>query len=119
MKNFAEYTSEDFATEPLFIRWVQQPHDDEIGNFWATWLTKHPSKSEEINEAKAMVAEISTKYTPLSTAETYNLWWKIKKSIYHLPKTETEAILPQPSEGYLWAALIVFVFLIFGYLLFS
>ena len=66
MKNFAQYTVEDFAAEPLFIKWVQQPDDMELSNFWQVWLNNHPYKSDEVEEARALVGQLSDAYMGLS-----------------------------------------------------
>jgi hypothetical protein len=78
MKNFAEYSVEDFATEPLFIQWVQQPHDAELSNFW---LKNHPDKLYEISQAKTIVNHVSGIYEDLDQAEVMSLWRRIAKSV--------------------------------------
>jgi hypothetical protein len=84
MKNFATYTIDDFATDPLFIKWVQQPDDAELCNFWTLWLTNNPHRLSEISTARDLVTNISSQYTPLSDTDTHSLWGRIKRSI-HLP----------------------------------
>jgi hypothetical protein len=81
MKNFAEYSVEDFATEPLFIQWVQQPHDAELSNFWQVWLKNHPDKLYEVSQAKVIVNHVSGVYEDLDQAEVMTLWRRIAKSV--------------------------------------
>lgn len=105
MKNFAEYTVEDFATEPLFIQWVQQPNDTELSNFWQVWLSNNPHKAPEISQAKVIVSHVSGIYEDLDQAEVFSLWRRIAKSVGSLEMLTTAtfsyfSILP-------WVALLL------------
>jgi|GEM_PF-1979534 len=88
MKNFTNYTSEDFATEPLFIKWVQQPDDHEICNFWNLWLGKHPYKKPDVEVARTIVDAFAGSYSELEAPETRSLWRRIQSSIHELPEIE-------------------------------
>lgn len=78
MKNFAEYTVNDFAAEPLFIKWVQQPHDTELDNFWKVWIDRNPHKRPEIDDATLLVKSITATYDdPLEEGEVNFLWHNI------------------------------------------
>jgi hypothetical protein len=88
LKNFAEYTSEQFATEPLFIRWVQDPNDDEIANFWTLYSNNNPHKYNDMAEAKVIVQDITSQFDSLEIVETKNLWQRIQNSVSHLPEID-------------------------------
>ncbi|MDU1892502.1 MAG: FecR domain-containing protein [Dysgonomonas sp.] len=66
MKNkYNTYTSIDFLYDQSFLRWVLFS-DNETNEFWGRFLTEHPHKVEEINEAKKILKSLkinSLKYT--------------------------------------------------------
>ncbi|MDF7817811.1 hypothetical protein P1X15_09395 [Runella sp. MFBS21] len=103
MKNFAHYTVEDFAAEPLFIQWVQQPDDVELSNFWQVWLTNHPYKSHEIAQARTLVNQVSNMYEGLSNGEVRSLWQRVLESVNEIPEIDPldKGVKPLASVFYL------------------
>lgn len=103
MKNFAHYTVEDFAAEPLFIRWVQQPDDVELSNFWQVWLTNHPYKSDEIAEARTLVVQFSDTYMGMTSQEMRTLWKRVIESVHTIPEIDPldREVKPLASAFYL------------------
>ncbi|MCP1380972.1 hypothetical protein GVN20_16585 [Runella sp. CRIBMP] len=103
MKNFAQYTVEDFAAEPLFIRWVQQPDDVELSNFWQVWLTNHPYKSDEIAEARTLVGQFSDTYMGMTSQEMRTLWKRVLESVHTIPEIDPldQEVKPIASAFYL------------------
>jgi hypothetical protein len=103
MKNFAQYTVEDFAAEPLFIRWVQQPDDVELSNFWQVWLTNHPYKSDEIAEARTLVGQFSDTYMGMTSQEMRTLWKRVIESVHTIPEIDPldQEVKPIASAFYL------------------
>lgn len=95
MKNFAEYSVEDFAAEPAFIKWVQHPDDDELSNFWVVWLHNHPFQSDNVAQARVLVHNVSDQYKDnLSTNEKKSLWGRI---IHTITTSETSTTTTQPA----------------------
>jgi hypothetical protein len=88
MKEFSNYTAEDFATEPLFIRWMQQPDDREICNFWNVWLSKHPYKKLEIDNARHLVYDITQTYTGIEAPEVRSIWRRIQSTVHDIPEIQ-------------------------------
>ncbi|AXE17673.1 hypothetical protein DR864_07955 [Runella rosea] len=103
MKNFAQYTVEDFAAEPLFIRWVQQPDDVELSNFWQVWLSNHPYKSDEIAEARTLVGQFSDTYMGMTSQEMRTLWKRVLESVHTIPEIDPldQEVKPIASAFYL------------------
>jgi len=103
MKNFAQYTVEDFAAEPLFIRWVQQPDDVELSNFWQVWLSNHPYKSDEIAEARTLVGQFSDTYMGMTSPEMRTLWKRVLESVHTIPEIDPldQEVKPIASAFYL------------------
>ena len=101
MKSFTDYTAEDLATEPLFIKWVQQPEDHEVSNFWNGWLGRNPDKSPEVEEARNIVDSISGHYENLNGRETRSLWRRIQHSVGEIPK-----IQPLQPNTKQWASFV-------------
>ncbi|AEI49926.1 hypothetical protein [Runella slithyformis] len=108
MKNFAHYTVEDFAAEPLFIQWVQQPDDVELSNFWQVWLTNHPYKSDEIAEARTLVGQFSDAYMGMTSQEMRTLWKRVIESVHTIPEIDPldQEVKPLASAFYLTRWLI-------------
>ncbi len=105
-KNFTEYSSEDFAAEPLFIKWVQQPNDEEIGNFWQIWLAKNPNKVIEVKEARSLIRMTSSQFEELDTNEVNSLWKRIQTSVTYLPRINNIQSVTS-SQVVLWSLAIV------------
>ena len=90
IKHYADYSTEDFAADELFIRWVQNPRDEEVHHFWQTLMRNNPYKNRQINLARQLVNEIfQGKEDDLNTSETHNLWKRIRDSIHELPEVQT------------------------------
>lgn len=51
---YKKYLPEDFALDPDFIRWVLSP-DEELQQFWTTFLNENPRKREDIQQAITLV----------------------------------------------------------------
>lgn len=50
MKNYKEYTTNDFIGDDKFIQWVNFPNE-EMEAFWSEFIAEHPHKVPEIEEA--------------------------------------------------------------------
>lgn len=116
MKSFTNYTAEDLATEPLFIKWVQQPEDHEVSNFWNGWVGRNPAKSPEVEEARDIVAAVSNHYENMSSREVRSVWRRIQHSVGEIP--DIHPLQPNPKQ---WASSVymgrwlfaLFVFCVF------
>ncbi len=73
MKNYIDYTVEDFVLDPGFQRWVLR-HDEAQKLYWELWISKHPDKLEIIKYAKRIL--ISMKFTEesISYKEIESQW---------------------------------------------
>lgn len=111
MKNFAQYTVEDFAAEPLFIKWVQEPDDMELSNFWQVWLNNHPYKSEEVAEARELVGHLSDAYLGLSGQEVRGLWKRVLETVNTIPEIDPldQEVKPLASALYFVRWLFAFI----------
>lgn len=89
MKPYSEYTAEELAMERLFIRWVQNPNDPPIQQFWEGWLDQHPSMIDTVYLAKELV-DSASKYdaNEISNDEVGSLWNRIRSSVETLPELE-------------------------------
>jgi hypothetical protein len=86
MKRYTDYLVEDFASDPLFIKWVKYPDDHEISNFWTLYLYNNPEKSAEVSQARELVGGITQTFTELSTSETRTLWRRVHRTINGTPE---------------------------------
>ena len=53
-KHYIDFTTEDFALDPYFSRWIFHP-DDELERFWKEFMDSHPEKRDQIMEAKTIL----------------------------------------------------------------
>lgn len=101
IKHYADYSAEDFAADELFVRWVQNPHDEEVENFWQTWTRNNPYKVRQVNLARQLVEELCRfKARDLAPNETASLWKRIQASIRELPDVET--LDPKTTHFHFW-----------------
>jgi ferric-dicitrate binding protein FerR (iron transport regulator) len=76
--NRAAYSTEDFLADESFQAFVGG-HDAAAGQFWHTWLTQHPAKQAEADEAAALLRLLGTAQAAplpqqLQQAEAAKLW---------------------------------------------
>lgn len=50
MKNYKEYSTDDFIADDSFIHWVKFPNE-ELESFWSEFIAENPDKLMEIEEA--------------------------------------------------------------------
>lgn len=50
MKNYKDYSVDDFIMDDSFIQWVKFP-DDQLDSFWSRFIAENPDKYDEIGEA--------------------------------------------------------------------
>ncbi len=62
-----------------FRVWVWKP-TNESNKFWRSWISKHPDKSEEVEEAIELLRKLSFPDYSLSETEVVSLWENIKNS---------------------------------------
>lgn len=61
MKDYRNYTIEEFATDAAFRQWVLDP-DDELNEFWETWLVRNPDKSIILTQATELLIGVQEKF---------------------------------------------------------
>jgi hypothetical protein len=87
MKPYSEYSAEELAMERLFIRWVRDPNDPEIGKFWDGWVTQYPHMLTTVAVAQALVRSASDVSTEsISVEEANSLWSRIRSTIETFPE---------------------------------
>lgn len=64
-QHYIGFTTEDFALDPSFSRWIFHP-DDELDRFWKEFMESHPEKKDQIMEARTILKC----FTPLETSIT-------------------------------------------------
>jgi ferric-dicitrate binding protein FerR (iron transport regulator) len=81
-KDYSQFTAIDFAKDTDFLKWVKHPQEDEsLNRFWQDWLREHPSKQEEIDDAKELIyAVLEQKYIP-GNAKQREVWHRINETL--------------------------------------
>jgi ferric-dicitrate binding protein FerR (iron transport regulator) len=77
MKHYPDFTSEDFALDESFQRWVLRP-DPATAAFWENWLERHPEKSATVTQARQMLLAVQPEEAWLSDPEAADMWREVK-----------------------------------------
>lgn len=73
--------------ERLFIRWVRNPDDPEIGKFWDGWMIQYPHMLTTVATAQALVRNASDfNSETISVEEANTLWNRIRNTIETFPE---------------------------------
>ncbi len=78
--NYRDYSSEDFAADAHFQKWVLQP-DVDTNLFWENWLLQNPEKRSEVEEARKLLATFRFQEQEYSDEFIQQLWKKIDGKI--------------------------------------
>lgn len=79
MRDYLEYSQEDFIMDPAFREWIQQPTQDS-DMFWNNFLLQYPEKESAINGARLFL--ISPLFAEnLTFSEKENIWEEVNAAI--------------------------------------
>ncbi len=82
--DYQQYTSEDFALDPYFRKWILHP-TVESNLFWEDWLRKYPQKAVLLQEAKAVINALPLEFRHLNSKEIDGIWLEIESQISSKP----------------------------------
>ncbi|HLT79865.1 MAG TPA: FecR domain-containing protein [Cyclobacteriaceae bacterium] len=74
MKHYADFDAGDLAQDELFVRWVKNP-TPELESQWAAWLSEHPEKAEEVDEARRMILAVLSEPEHFPSQYEKDLMW--------------------------------------------
>ena len=77
MKDYKDFTANDFILDSFFEAWVMTP-DEHSNAFWEQWLKDHPEKAADVEEAKSLMRHLVFSNHALSEKEISDLWVSIK-----------------------------------------
>ena len=77
MKNYKNFSVNDFALDEYFQNWVFNP-DENSNTFWKSWQLAHPKKTSEIEEARDLLNNFTLPRYTLATEDVSDLWQKIQ-----------------------------------------
>ncbi len=81
MKNYDQYTLEDFVQDFYFRRWVLGKLDPK-DTFWETWCKENPEKELLIQEASSMVIGLSYEPDVVKSEEIFAAISRVQKRIH-------------------------------------
>lgn len=81
-KEYVDFTAVDFAKNIEFLKWIKYPEENpEIKKGWENWLIQHPSKKEDVDEARELIyAVLEQKYIP-GDAKQREVWHRINETL--------------------------------------
>jgi len=106
VKDYVHFSVNDFVMDEHFQAWVWHP-DEKSNTFWRAWLSAHPQKAAEIEEARHILGQFNFSRHKLPEEEVVQLWKKIQ-GLDHTTHPEKAKALH--IKWWHWAAAI----LIFG-----
>jgi hypothetical protein len=82
MKPYLTFSSEDFACDEDFLRWVKYPERDPyLDTFWQKWLLENPHKKEIIEEARHLILAVIQEKQHFPDGEKESrIWDSIRES---------------------------------------
>lgn len=89
MNAYTDYTTEDFAEDDFFRRWVLAP-DAETDSFWQGFLAEHPEKNTVILTARSLLQAVSQVQTMPTEAQGRRMWAAIEHRTTGLPGLEEQ-----------------------------
>lgn len=78
--DFSNYSAKDLVLNESFQKWILDP-DEETNAFWNDWITRHPHKTEIIDEAKALIQQIRSIVERNVACDAEEVWNRITKNI--------------------------------------
>ncbi|MES2733731.1 MAG: FecR domain-containing protein [Bacteroidota bacterium] len=95
MKYF-NYTVTDFIMDEHFQQWIKSP-DAESNVFWENWLTQHPEKKEQVEQARLLLLSLDFEKTLVAQINQAKMWEKIKVGMQEQVPEPGAAILPSTA----------------------
>lgn len=126
MNRYKDYSLEDFVLDAQFQNWVRYKRPAETAS-WQNYLTKNPSQSKDITQAKSLLESVYSHYkTHLNDSEIdfeiHQLLDKIRNDQYNI-STQTTEVLKAPRRTMtlgrmpaFWAAASIIFVLCLGWL---
>jgi ferric-dicitrate binding protein FerR (iron transport regulator) len=113
-EHYRNFSVNDFVLDDFFCAWVVDG-DETAAQFWNEWLKHYPEKQPEIEEASAIVRNVSFSEYALSGDQVAQLWQRIKN--YQRPKQDDRAPARtfQPWMAKVAASVMLCAVLIFAY----
>lgn len=78
MPSYASYSQQDFVMDEFFQHWVLHPGDLEADVYWRLWLSEHPEKQAETDQAREIILAMRFSNYELEKEAVANLWQKIQ-----------------------------------------
>ncbi len=80
MKQYKEYSTEDFLEDILFIQWVINPNKESI-SYWESVIEENPKKEQDIEKAIQFIKSSKFISKKLEPQEKKRMWGEIKEKI--------------------------------------
>lgn len=95
MKEYTNYSAEQFAQEDSFRRWVLSP-SEELADYWQTWQYENPGQHETINQAKLLVLALHKKFGDDLSEQTVS--FDLSRLVQRANQTK--------SSGFIWSKML-------------
>jgi ferric-dicitrate binding protein FerR (iron transport regulator) len=90
--------------DEFFQTWVWSP-DERTNDFWRSWLSDHPQKAKEIEEARHLLQQLTFPNYKLGDKEVSQLWRRIQ-GLEQGPARTAKRI---SDKTWLWAAAVLLI----------
>jgi transmembrane sensor len=103
MNKYTDYTTEDFAEDDSFRRWVQSP-DAETDLFWQEFLAQHPEKHTVILTARSLLKAIAQVQMTPTEEQGQRMWAAIEQQTSGVPE-RNEQPADETENRWMWPKL--------------
>ena len=117
MKDYKDYSVDDFICDDDFVQWVKSPSESSDG-FWNDFLTHHPHKQQEVNEAINFIKLFDHEPVELPASKLLSLHQQINERLdVPVSASTVHKIVTSSSKAtrlYVYAAVITIALLAFS-----
>jgi ferric-dicitrate binding protein FerR (iron transport regulator) len=96
---YTDYSARDFIQDEYFQHWVFHP-DEGVNSFWRSWLTQHPEKRPDVDEARRLLMAVQFERYALTPVELTSLWHRISQA-----EPGNQPGTPRMSRAYRYAGI--------------
>nr|WKN35614.1 FecR domain-containing protein [Tunicatimonas sp. TK19036] len=105
---YRDFSYQDFVEDAYFRQWIYQP-DEASNHFWKNWLTQHPEKQEDVEQARLILLSVQFKQYSVSAKEENEVWNQIlqQRNAARQPSLDTHsAQIPRWKSSLTWGSAV-------------
>ncbi len=117
MDKYIHFSTQEFLMDDHFLEWLRNDNP-ELDQLWLKWLSKHPEKMREVEDAKTIYSSLSFEPKAIPSAEVQSEWRQLRDSLAAVESNDTDTEeITQLKTGWIWkmaACIGLIAMLVFG-----